>query len=144
MTKHRYALLVLTTCTIVPGSASAQDTLPLDPSVYTVVTGGSWERTKERGHYRIIVWSGGWEHVASKLRVEWILEDPVKQENRVLTSAAVDSIADWVWSLGQPNLACSPRSCLFTIRGTEPHVLEEASWTITLRGPGQMSVVKRR
>src|SRR5207247_2599268 len=27
---------------------------------------GSWERTKERGHYRIIVWSGGWAHVASK------------------------------------------------------------------------------
>ncbi len=122
----------------------AQDTLSLDPSVTSVVTGGFWEAHPLRGHYRIVVWSGGGEHVSSKLRVEWILEDSETQENRVIKSAAVDSIPDWVWSLGEPRISCTPRRCQLTIEGTEPHVLEKANWVVTLRAAGRLVAEKRR
>ena len=143
MSKRAFILLVISLC-MLPFPLAAQDTLTLDPSVSSVVSGGYWEKEKERGSYRIIVWSRGWEHVTSKVRVEWILEDSDKQENRVFVSSAVDSIPDWVWSLGQPALTYSRRVCEVTIDGTDPHDLEKASWVITLRGPAQMSVLKRK
>ena len=127
-----------------PALAAAQDTTRIDPSVSSVVSGGYWQQGPRAGRYRIIVRSAGFEHVSSTLRVEWILEGTGKQDDSVLVSSAVDSIPDWLWSLGQPDLTCAARVCQFTIQGTEPHVLQKARWVITLRDPGHLGVAKQK
>lgn len=114
----------------------------LDPSVSSVVSGGYWEQGAQRGHYRIVVRRAGWEHVSSSARFEWIVEDPEKQQTRVLASSSVDSIPDWGWSLGTPHLACAAAGCQVTIEGTEPHLFDEARWVVTLRGPGRLTATK--
>ncbi len=127
-----------------PVLAAAQDTMPIDPSVSSVVSGGYWQHGQRAGHYRMIVRSAGFEHVSSTLRVEWIPEGTGKQDDSVLVSSAVDSIPDWLWSLSQPELRCAARVCQFTIQGTEPHVLQKASWVITLHDPGHLTVAKQK
>ena len=124
-----------------PLTSSAQTSL--DPSVSNVVTGGYWEQGKQRGQYRIVVERRGWEHVWSSLRVEWLVEDPDKQEVRVLTSSSVDSMPDWAWSLGAPQLTCTKAGCRFTIEGTD-HVDQEARWVVTLQGPGQLTAEEKK
>ena len=127
-----------------PALAAAQDTTRIDPSISSVVTGGYWQHGQRGGRYRIVVRSAGFEHVSSTLRVEWILEGTGKQDDSVLVSSAVDSIPDWLWSLGQPDISCAARVCQFTIQGTEPHILQKARWIITLRDPGHLTVAKQR
>ena len=119
---------------------SAQDMPSLDVRVSSVVTGGYWETQTQRGRYRAIVVSGGWEHVSSQLRIEWLLEDPDKQEIRVLRSTTIDSIPDWVYSLGAPSFVYAGKTTQLRVDGTEPRELTNASWLITLGAPGQYSV----
>src|SRR5438876_1714329 len=139
---NQFSLFLALGVLAIPRLSAAQDTVPLDPSVSSVVSGGHWQRGLQAGHYRIVVRSAGSEHVSSTLRVEWILEGTGKQDDSVLVSSAVDSIPDWVWSLGQPQLSCTAGVCEFTIHGTDPHVLDKATWRITLRGPGRLNVAK--
>jgi len=141
-------LAVLAALSSVAGApllVSAQDKRGLHPSVSSVISGGHWEHGKQSGTYRIIVRGGGWRRVPSTLRVEWIIEDAHTHARRVLTSSAVDSIPDGAWSLSQPHFNCETGACRFTIYGTDPQTdqMKGESWVIALRGPGQMSVVKR-
>ncbi len=142
-------LAVLAALSSVAGApllVSAQDKRGLDPSVSSVISGGNWEQGKQHGTYRIIVHGGGfWRRVPSTLRVEWIIEDAHTRARRVLTSSAVDSIPDGAWSLSQPHFNCETGACRFTIYGVDPQTdqMKGESWAIALRGPGQMSVVKR-
>jgi len=143
MTKYSRLSIALATLAI-PATSLAQDSTRLDPSVASVVSGGHWQQGQQAGHYRLIVRTAGSEHVSSTLRVEWILEGTGRQDDSVLVSSPVDSIPDWVWSLAEPLISCAARLCQFTIRGTEPHVLEKASWLITLGGPGHLTVAKQK
>jgi|SRR5437867_2433528 len=138
-------LVALTSVAGASSSVSAQDKKGLDPSVSSVISGGYWEHGKQRGTYRIIVRGGGWRRASSTLRVEWIMEDAHNHARRVLISSTVDSIPDGTWSLSQPHLNCQPGACTFTIYGTDPHTdtMKGESWVIALRGPGQISVVKK-
>jgi hypothetical protein len=49
----------------------AQDTIALDPTIAHVVTGGHWTKGGAGGQYRIIVRTGGFEHVASELFIQF-------------------------------------------------------------------------
>ena len=76
------------------------------PSVAFVVTGGAWHTKNERGRYRIVVEEGGWEHVTSRVYVEWLLED--EDERRiVLGTASLISELGAKWSIGQPKVTPS-------------------------------------
>src|SRR5262245_12915739 len=129
---HALARVALIVLIRLPSSSWSEEPPDLDTSVSSVVSGGYWEHETQRGHYRIVVRSAGWEHVSSTIRVEWIVEDPGKQQNRLLASSPVGSIPDWAWSLATPHLTCTappPRQgerararlanvrCQFTIEG---------------------------
>nr|WP_298424589.1 hypothetical protein [Hylemonella sp.] len=45
---------------------------PVAPDVDSVVSGGYWESGNDSGHYRVIVVNSGFEHVTSRVYVEWL------------------------------------------------------------------------
>ena len=96
-------LLVL----VFPAIALAQDTLKLDPTVTFVVSGGHWTADGTEGNYRVIVRSGGFDHIVSELFVQWV-QDPRSENDStaVRASVKVDSLSG-IWSLGQPKFVCS-------------------------------------
>jgi hypothetical protein len=55
-------------------SAWGQDSLVVDPSITDIVSGGHWAAAGQEGYYRIIIRTGGYEHVNSELTVEWLAE----------------------------------------------------------------------
>ena len=128
---------------LVPPLAMAQDSVALDPAIAHVVTGGHWTQGGARGLYRIIVRTGGFEHVASELFIQW-LDDPTQSDDpvKVRMTQPVDSIPARIWSLGRPTLNCS-RACQVEIDGTNAYTNERAVWRITLGAPGQYQIRRK-
>jgi len=60
--------------------AFAQPTVPAQ--VTSVVTGGHWQRGAESGWYRAVIVQDGWEHLWSRLFVEWIAEPKSRDEDQ--------------------------------------------------------------
>ena len=62
-------------------AAAASSGVP--PEVASVVSGGYWECGEDSGTYRVVVVNSGFEHVTSRVFVEWVSEprsgnDPAK------------------------------------------------------------------
>ena len=55
-----------------PLSALAQGGVA--PDVESVISGGYWEDGAQSGRYRVVLVNSGFEHVTSRLRVEWVRE----------------------------------------------------------------------
>jgi hypothetical protein len=55
------------------GTAPAQTAVP--PQIASVVSGGYWSAQGRAGTYRVVVVNHGFEHVASRVFIEW-LADP--------------------------------------------------------------------
>ncbi|MBM3529757.1 MAG: hypothetical protein FJX62_16865 [Alphaproteobacteria bacterium] len=79
------------------GYSTAQDYGPKDAqgtpaSVHSVQSGGHWERGNDEGFYRVLVTSGGFEHVIARLFIQWIVLDQDKREYRLQRSVEVKEI----------------------------------------------------
>lgn len=77
--------------------ARAEDKLLADaeglpPSVHQVVSGGYWSRGKREGFFRVIVISGGVEHVAHRLYLQWLEIDPDTRSYSVASTRGVKEI----------------------------------------------------
>jgi hypothetical protein len=55
---------------VLPLTAAAQGTV--SPDVDSVASGGYWEHQGSSGRYRVVVVNSGFEHVTSRVRVEWV------------------------------------------------------------------------
>ena len=133
---------IVALCVLFPATAIAQDSLTLDPTVTFVVSGGHWTAGGAEGAYRVVVRSGGFDHIVSELFVQW-LQDPRSENDSatVRASVKVDSLSG-VWSLGQPKFVCSS-ACHVEIAGTDAHTMEESRWELSLGAPGRVIVRKR-
>jgi hypothetical protein len=58
---------------LLPLSVFAQGSVA--PDVESVISGGYWEDGAQSGRYRVVLVNSGYEHVTSRLRVEWV-QDP--------------------------------------------------------------------
>src|SRR5713226_6222542 len=99
----RFALLAFIALPM--AKLNGQDSTPLDPTVSYVVTGGRWSDSTGGGEYRVIVRTGGFEHVGSALSIEW-LQEPRNQDDpgTVRARVTVDSITEGIWLLELPRL----------------------------------------
>jgi hypothetical protein len=118
----------------------AQDPPPsLDPSVAFVTTGGAWTTASAHGHYRIVVLNAGWEHVSSRLMIQWV-EESAEHRQLIVRDTRMASVIPESWSLGQPQFVPTRRGVKASISGTDTHSGHAATWTITLGPPGVFSV----
>jgi hypothetical protein len=138
VTMHRLFAPILI-LSVSPGVALAQEVLRLDPSIAYVATGGSWSAESNSGQYRVIVRSGGFEHVVSELFVQW-LRDPRSSDDSAMVVRAIEvESLSGIWSLGQPVFVCTDK-CHVEIAGTDSHTGEKGNWVLTLGPPGQVAV----
>jgi hypothetical protein len=104
----RVALAIaLVACTPAIGSAQKQigfDASKLDPALTAVVSGGYWESGGKRGSIRLLVFNTGWDNVRTRLVVQWIEEQPVKERILIHASRDVEAIPSGRWALAAPRL----------------------------------------
>ena len=116
---------------------TAQDVSKLNPSIAFVTSGGYWEEDDLSGVYRIVVVNQGWEHVSSKVYIQWIQEDTKNPKNTIKESLLITSVSGVNWSIGQPHLEISKSGTKCTLFGTNPYTLEESKWVVQLAGLGK-------
>lgn len=56
-------------------------------SVTEVHTGGWWQADGKSGTYRVIVVNQGWEHISSKVFVEWVSEPSDRESTQEVVSS---------------------------------------------------------
>ena len=64
----------------VPFVALGQPAIPMQ--VTSVVSGGYWQRGSESGTYRAVIVQEGWEHLSSRLYIEWISEPKSRNDEQ--------------------------------------------------------------
>lgn len=62
------------------------------PNIHQVVSGGYWSQGKREGFFRVIVISGGVEHVAHRLYLQWLEIDLDIQSYSVASTRGVKEI----------------------------------------------------
>src|SRR6186713_464278 len=82
-------------------TAAAQDRAPdVSPAIVQVVSGGYWEAGPQHGIYRAIVENQGFEHVSSRLWLEWVAEpDNAQAAHQVVGRVEVAEIGRGSWSV---------------------------------------------
>lgn len=83
-------LAVLLTSFVFASHAPAQTGVP--PQVHSVASGGYWSSGRHSGVYRVIVVNEGFEHVASRVFVEWIAEPTSPTEDPTVIAVVEPSL----------------------------------------------------
>ena len=128
---------------LAPASGSEQQTLAVPAEVETVVTGGQWKSDKQSGTYRVIVSTGGFEHIVSQVQVDWITETVDRDDPpRVVSSKIAETGA---WRLFQPRIVKSGGKWRVLLEGIETHFTRppRGTWTIDLGEPGILATKLR-
>lgn len=124
--------------------AFAQEVPAVDASIQFVITGGYWSTDRGNGTYRVIVQQVGWEHVASRVVVQWLTTDEGARGHRVLESkVVVDPAVDGPWSFTSPELIRRNAGIDLALEGTHTQALSDGEFVFQLSGPGKVQVVKR-
>src|SRR5262245_38153037 len=127
------------------GSApgAAEQTMTIAPEVETVVTGGQWKSDKLSGTYRVIVLTGGFEHIVSQVQIDWITAaDGRDNPPRVLSSKIAETAS---WSLFRPRIVKSGGVWRVLLDGIETHSTPTplGTWMIDLGAPGTLKATLR-
>lgn len=108
---------------------------PLDPDIAFVVSGN----TVKAGNFRIIVINAGYEHVSSRVRLEWLEMGP-EQKSVIKDSVWVDEIGNGMLSLGMP--VWSSGKDEFLLSATHTYSMEKYKFTLVPLEPGQYELKK--
>lgn len=108
---------------------------PLDPDISFVVSG----HTVKAGDFRIIVINAGYEHVSSRVRLEWLEMGP-EQKSVIKDSVWVDEIGNGMLSVGMP--VWSPGKDEFMLSATHTYSMEKYKFALVPLEPGQYELKK--
>jgi hypothetical protein len=132
---------VLVVAGLLLGVVRAQDrglsTIPTD--IEHVVTGGRWTAAGRTGVYRVLVRTGGFDHVVSEAQVEWIATDT--GEAQVIQSKTAPTGS---WRLDNPRIRSEGKGWRVELEALETHFSPpmRGKWVVRLGGPGQMSATQ--
>lgn len=116
MRAHARRVLVALTILV----TSALEAAPVDSSLAYVSTDGYWEYAGRRGSYRVLVFSGGFEHVSSRVVAEWVAE-PLNAESTAAVVHEVEVVGPGFFSFGAPVLTRIDGGERLTLRGVDTH-----------------------
>jgi hypothetical protein len=121
------ALLITTSV-----AAVGQETLTLSPDVVAVTTGGRWRSEATAGTYRVVVRTGGSEHVVSVAQIDWIADG-----GEVVQSTLADTGS---WRLDRPQIRGSGASWWVDFAASETHQSppQSGKWFVRLGSPGDI------
>src|SRR4051794_18456719 len=123
---HRHLVMAICLSALLVGllalPATAQAAPQLEPSIEFVTSGGWWQRDSTGGTYRIIVRSGGMEHIVSELFVQWLREEACFQcEPTIVATRPLREIVAGTWRFDAPILRPTKAGANLIVRGTLPH-----------------------
>ena len=92
-------------------SASAQpQSVTIDPMVESVVSGGYWIDGADRGTYRVVVRSGGFDHIISEITIEWLAEPKDENQTSSVRKSVVVKEGQGLWRATACKLEMDPAS----------------------------------
>jgi hypothetical protein len=140
MRAYLVAVLLITCASTV--SAQSPTAIPVD--VETVVTGGFWKSTNSKGRYRVVIRSGGFEHVVSELQVDWITEPEGNDKPAQVVASKIAETGSW--RLDEPRIAKGTNGWHVTVNGVEPHMtpMPRGTWIVQLGEPGSLKVTLKQ
>lgn len=112
----------------------------LDAEIAFVSTGGTWSQGDRTGFVRVVVVNGGFEHVTSRLFLQWLAVDREKGA-WIVESIPVDSVNQpSVWSLRQPEISHEKEVTVVRLHAANPYDGEDTIFMVSVRGPGDFGV----
>jgi hypothetical protein len=123
----------------------AQTAVVVPADVETAISSGYWElNDSTRGHYRIVIRTGGFEHIVSEAQVDWIA-DPTDSdaEAQVFATAAIPRVAMAGVHLINPVLEREGKQWILTIDADNTHCDPDRidRWRVALGAPGKLTVL---
>ena len=118
---------------VMPIRAQTRDRLPAE--VETVISGGWWESGAQEGRYRVVIRSGGFEHVISTMTVDWIVSPTETSDAKVVASVTIPTTGVVVHD---PVLLMQGRSWMLRASTTDSHYdpPRRARLRVVLGAPG--------
>jgi hypothetical protein len=115
----------------------------VDPTVAEVVTGGHWSSGGQSGFYRVIVRTGGFEHIVSRLTIEWLIEPTRDDPPRVMRSVQVPELSG-IARLDRPRIGQFLKGWRVWVQLTDTHSEsgKQINRSIDLGPPGEIKVVR--
>jgi hypothetical protein len=117
-----------------PGSA--QSIVALAPEVTYVTSVGRWKTETNEGTYRVVVQTGGFEHIVSEAQVDWIADSKNSSD---LPKIIVSKIAETgSWRLDHPRFTKVKGRWRIELTAVDSHHSPalRGIWTIDLGKPG--------
>jgi hypothetical protein len=126
-------------------SASAQDFGPKDAQATPVgvlfaQTGGQWQKGEQEGFYRVLVISGGFEHVISRLYIQWIALDQDNREYKLVRTVDVKELNGGGSSVLKPSPKFADKGNWTIAVAVGSRDGKNATRTITVRPDGGYSI----
>jgi hypothetical protein len=121
--------------------ANAQVNAPIVPAqVTTVASGGEWRSASTTGTLRVIIVNEGFEHVHSKLWLEWLTVGE-RGQRRLAARVLVKEVSNGFSVLGLEGSSETFTGARIQLQTTNPYSLEDKRVTIDAGKPGQYKVV---
>jgi hypothetical protein len=141
----RYIFVAL----VLASPLAAQTKLPDDPfisalpaSVSLVSSGGGWVDGKETGTYRVVVVTEGWDHLQSRLYIQWLAEDDAQQKLTLVATAHVSEVGMGV--VTGANFEPEVDGVRLRISQLNSHSMEESEMEILLGAKGNYTLTDRK
>jgi hypothetical protein len=126
--------------TVSAGAADAQANAPTVPTQVTIVaSGGEWSSASATGTLRVIVLDEGFEHVHSKLWLEWLTVGK-RGQRRLAARALVKELSNGFAALSLDARHETFEGPRVQLRATNPYSLDDKGVTIEAGTPGQYKV----
>ena len=132
--------LALMLCLSAAALSATPSAIPLD--IVQVVSGGTWSDKGGHGSFRVIVRNQGWEHVTSRVLVEWVTEPPTREvQPAVLAASEIRELSASGCSVAV-SLEPSVVGATLRVAGSNAYTLDKCSFTVDLQSPGHYKVRK--
>jgi hypothetical protein len=117
----------------------------LDADIVSVVTGGSWELGDRHGTIRLVVVTRGFDHLVSRLYVQWLEDATATAPSKVLRTVSPKETPSGLWTLHEPRFELVQRQWQASLEGTDTHTSppRRGRWMLTFGGPGDVKVQSR-
>lgn len=104
----------------------------VDPGITSITS-----CSNDSGHYRVVVFSQGFEHVSSLVYLQWLEWN--QEGPRLLHSTQIEEVSSGLWSSGAPEVI-STESCSMRLRASHTYSSETLRLVLRPSGVGLYSV----
>lgn len=136
-------LLVVLLCALALHT-HAQQSVEIPADVEAVVTGGKWVSAGREGTFRVVVRTGGFEHVVSQVQVDWLAVSEGAEGSQEVVASAVAETGSW--RVLRARVAPRGAHWYALIEAVETHFtpVMRGTWEVRLGAPGELNSMLRR